>query len=86
MLYVDSLLQQHIFNEKMHHIYNANGDKQSLEKLLRTDPKKWFRALSNEWGRLSQGNIHGVEWTNTIDFISHTEVPSDRKVTYASFV
>ena len=43
-------------------------------------------ALSNEWGRLAQGNYSGVESTDTIEFIPHTDVPQSKKVTYASFV
>ena len=70
----------------IHHIYNAYGNKQSLDKLLRSEPDKWFKALSNEWGRLSRGNIHNVKYTDTVDFISYQEVPPDKKVTYASFV
>ena len=72
----------------MNHIYDVNGKKQSLDKLLngKDSETKWFPALSNEWGRLAQGNDSGVESTNTIEFISYSEVPADRKVTYVSFV
>ena len=48
--------------------------------------KTWKIALSNEWGRLAKGNDHGVQATDTIDFISSTNVPSNRDVTYSSFV
>ena len=68
------------------HIYNSVGKKQSLDDLLVQNPQRWNRALSNEWGRLSNGNDNGVEYTNTIEFIAHNEVPSNKKVTYASFV
>ena len=44
------------------------------------------KSLSNEWGRLAQGNKHGVRSTDTIDFIQKHAVPHDRTVTYASFV
>ena len=72
----------------MNHIYDVNGKKQSLEKVIngKDSEIKWFPALSNEWGRLAQGNDKGVESTNTIKFISYSDVPADRKVTYASFV
>ena len=71
----------------LNHIYNKDGKKQSLDKLLRSDMKDvWGRALSNEWGRLATGNTHGVESTDTIEFIPHSLVPSNKKVTYASFV
>ena len=46
----------------------------------------WNRALSNKWGCLAQGNVHGVKGTDTIDFIGRHEVPKGRKVTYATFV
>ena len=82
------LKQQHYVAQMMNHIYDVNGKKQSLDKLLngKDSETKWFPALSNEWGRLAQGNDSGVESTNTIEFISYSEVPADRKVTYVSFV
>ena len=40
-----------------------------IDKLLEKEPKKWYPALSNEWGRLSQGNDAGIEHMNTIQFI-----------------
>ena len=45
----------------------------------------WYPALSNEWGRLAKGNDNGVAFTNTIEFISKNGVPTNKKVTYASF-
>ena len=81
------LLAQHIFN-KASHIYNDSGKKLSIDILLQGDDgkTKWTPALSNEWGRLAQGNNAGVESTDTIEFIDHLHVPKDRKITYASFV
>ena len=35
---------------------------------------------------MAQGSNTGVESTETIEFIKHSKVPPDRKVTYASFV
>ena len=46
----------------------------------------WDKALSNEWGRLAQGNIYGIKHTDTIEFIHQSEVPKDKKETYDSFV
>ena len=46
----------------------------------------WNKSLSNEWGRLAQGNIHGVRSTDTIDFILKKEVPDGTTVTYATYV
>ena len=48
--------------------------------------ERWNKALSNEFGRLAQGNIHGVTHTDTIDFILKHDVPRQQKVTYATFV
>ena len=42
--------------------------------------------MSNEWERLSDGNIYGIKGTKTIAFISKDEVPLDRDVTYATYV
>ena len=42
--------------------------------------------MSNELGRLAQGNIHGVTATDTIDFIFKCEVPTSQPTTYANFV
>ena len=44
------------------------------------------RSLSNEWGRLAQGNKYGVQSTDTIDFIFKHEVPTGCRVTYATYV
>ena len=46
----------------------------------------WEKSLSNDWGRLAQGNIHRVRPTDTIDFVHKHKVPTDSKVTYASYV
>ena len=80
------LQAQHIFNHKLCHIFDENGKKESLDSLLKKDPTIWGCALSNEWGRLAQGNKHGVQATNTIIFIRKEEIPIGRAVTYASFV
>ena len=71
----------------VNHIYNAQGKRETIE-LLRLSPQKevWEKALSDEWGRLAQGNCHGVTPTDTISFIFKHQVPVDRDVTYASFV
>ena len=66
----------------INHMYNDYGKKQTLDELLATNPDRWNRALSNEWGRLSSGNIYGVECTNTIEFINKNDVPETKKVTY----
>lgn len=82
------LLAQHIFKHPtMMHMYDSHGKRLSMDNLINgPQGDTWTRALSNEWGRLAQGNDHGVLATNTIRFIAPSEVPSDRKVTYVSFV
>ena len=50
------------------------------------DSTTWERSLSNEWGRLAAGNVHGAKGTKTIAFIHKSEVPHGRDVTYATFV
>ena len=79
------LVAQHVF---CNHVYHpTTGKKETIDSLLRgPENKKWTKSLSNEWGRLAQGNIHGVKATDTIDFIARTDVPQGRKVTYGSFV
>ena len=71
----------------LNHIYNQEGQKQTIQHLLQSDKKeRWSKALSNEFGRLTQGNIHGVNFTDTMEFIFKKDVPKNKKVTYASFV
>ena len=74
------------FKFKMHHIYNSHGKKETLNSLLQQNSEIWGMALSNEWGRLAQGNDYGIIGTDTIEFILKSEVPHGRDVTYASFV
>ena len=46
----------------------------------------WKSSLSNEWGRLAQGNDTGVEATDTIDVVYFNEVSFNKKVPSAGFV
>ena len=69
------------------HVFDAAGKKQTLENLLKGQQKQiWQQSASNEFARLAQGNDSGTVGTDTIEFISHSEIPSQAKVTYASFV
>ena len=82
-----TLVVNEIFIPRLQHIYDTHGKRMSLKNLISSDNKEiWLRALSNEWGRLADGNDFGVEATNTINFVPFSEVPKDKKVTYASFV
>jgi hypothetical protein len=70
------------------------GKQGSLKKLLLgPDGKTWERSLTNEWGRLLSHGIgtsrplaEQIEGTGTIFFIKKSQVPKDRKVTYANFI
>ena len=90
-LAVQHLIANLIFpsvTQQANHIFHPiTGKKETLDSLLKGDDSvHWKRSLSNEWGRLAQGNDHGVKATDTIEFIAKSAVPSGRKVTYGSFV
>ena len=74
------------FKLKVNHIFDDKGKKETIDSLRKKIPEIWNRALSNQWGRLAQGNKYEVVATNTIVFISAKELPSDATVTYAAFV
>ena len=76
------------FKEFLNHIYDSDGNKLNIDKLI-TNPTTspiWIKSLENELGRLSQGFQDRVTPQDALDFISFDEVPRDRKVTYANFV
>ena len=60
-------------NQKLMHIFDTSGKKESIDSLLKNDLTIWNDALSNEIGRLSQG-IRNVKGNNAIDFIPLSEV------------
>ena len=74
------------FSFLANHIYDDHGKRETLDSLIKKNPEIWNKALSNEWGRLAQGNIYGVLSTDTIEFIFKHEIPPGRDITYASFV
>ena len=84
------LLAHQLFNIQQSHsgfLYNENGSKASIDDLLNGKDKiRWNNALSNEIGRLAQGNTAGIKGSNTIEFISFSQLPSHAKVTYANFI
>ena len=81
------LVAQHIVTQHLNHIFDKFGNRQSLEKLLKSNDKAtWNKSLSNEIGRLTNGNIHGVKARQCMKFIYFHQVPRDSKVTYANFV
>ena len=66
-------------------MFNNSTRQQSIDKLLKINQEIWSTALSNEVGRLAQG-VQDIEGNNVIDFITFSEVPKDRIVTYANMV
>ena len=46
------------------------------------DKEVWEKAYANDLGRLAQGVQGRIEGTNTVFFISHSEVPKEKRVTY----
>jgi hypothetical protein len=70
------------------------GKQGSLKKCLQSnDANKWNRGLCNEWGRVLQHGIgrnrppnERIQGTGTVFFIQKSQVPKDRKVTYANFI
>ena len=69
------------------HLYNKLGKKETINSLLAgPHSATWWTALANELGRLTKG-VHGcVRATNTICFILRSDIPADRKITYANFI
>ena len=83
---IDAFVAQNIFQPQVNHIYRPNGTKESIDTLLKGENAEiWAKALSNEWGRLAQGNSR-YKGTDTIEFILPHTIPKDRVVTYATFV
>ena len=72
---------------QLNHLYRSDGKKETIDSLLKgNNASTWYKGLSNEWGRLAQGNGRGVKGTDTISFIHRSEVPTNKQVTYASYV
>ena len=77
----------HLSNPSVNHVYDDNGKNQSIDELLKEKMKPtWKIGLSNEIRRLEQGGGDRVAGTNTIDFVHKSEVPANKKVTYANFI
>ena len=76
---------------KMYH--PVTGKVENIDSLLRgPDALKWYKSLTNEWGRCTQGVKKSrpvseqISGNNTMVFILPHQVPAGRKVTYANFV
>ena len=50
------------------------GKKETIDSLRKKFQDIWDKSLSNEWGRLAQGNRHSVIATNTIEFIGFKDL------------
>ena len=85
-LAINILTATNLYHHQMNHIFNEHGNRETIDTLRKKNPLIWNKALSNEWGRLAQGNEYGVEFTDTIEFIPKSELPTKAAVTYASFV
>ena len=71
----------------LQHIFNDNGKKLTIDKLLNGKDKEiWSRACGNEIGRLAGGIKNRVQGTNTIEFIKKHQIPINKIVTYANMV
>jgi hypothetical protein len=72
-------------NAVMHPI---SGRPMTYRELLK-DPltkRDWELSAANEFGRLAQGVGGRIKGTDTIKFIPHSAMPSDRTATYPRFV
>ena len=80
-----NLINQNLFQPKVHHIFKDNVKKETIDSLLNSvDKKIWTRSLSNEWGRLAKDNKYGVNGTDNIEFIHKNKSLIDKRVTYAT--
>ncbi len=74
---------------KLLHIYDdTTGKKLTLRQLLQNPDTKdiWSKSSSNEFGRLLNGNTHGVKGTQTMVMVAPGDIPHSKKITYASMV
>ncbi len=75
--------------KKLLHIYDdSTGKKLTLRQLLKNPGtnKIWAKSSSNEFGRLMNGNTHGVQGTQTMEMIVPRDIPTSKKIMYASMV
>ena len=86
------MLYKHIFphgtslNEVIYHIFSDDGKRQNIDQLLKGPMKFiWGHVLDNNLGRLS-GGVSGFLGTKTISFILKSEIPRDKKITFANMV
>ena len=86
-LAAQSLAAQHTFSQHACHVCGPDGKKETIDTVIQGAKRDlWVRSLSDEWGRLAQGNDYGTQATDTIKFIHKFEVPDGRDVTCATHV
>jgi hypothetical protein len=78
------LLAQNL-TSKLLHVFDSTGRKQSIDTLLRQNPKIWNTALSNEIGRFAQG-VRDIKGNDALDFVHLSTIPKNKKVAYANMV
>jgi hypothetical protein len=75
-------------NKLLHQCFCITGQLMEYRQLI-SDPTTrgaWQLSAANEFGRLAQGVGGRVKGTDTIHFIPHHEMPTDRQATYPRFV
>jgi hypothetical protein len=85
--YVANYIEQHYAQPVLDPVSGRSLEYKHLCK--HKDPtikKTWESAMCNELGRLSQGFKNRVQYTNCLNFISHSEIPSHKRPTYARIV
>jgi hypothetical protein len=72
--------QQHLANAVIHPVTGKEMEYTALMKDPQLKPL-WTRGFGNECGRLFQG-IRDIAGTDTCFFVTLTDIPQDRKITY----
>ena len=84
-----SKLQGFLQHAEAQSVWDADTQKMMEYKdLINKGPEsntKWNTSYANELGRLSNG-IRDIKGTQTVNFISHTQVPNNKRVTYGRLV
>jgi hypothetical protein len=75
---------QHLANTVIHPVTGKEMEYTALMKDPQLKPL-WTRGFGNEYGRLFQG-IHDITGTDTCFFVTLTDIPKDRKITYGKIV
>ena len=72
------LAAHHIYQPKVHHIFTAGGNIETINTLFNSINRSVrTRSLSNEWGRLAQGKTYNVCSTYTINLYINRKYQKD---------